>query len=362
VSARWRGPAIAVAVVAGLIFVAVLLGAATPGPRGPASSSYATSPRGAAAWAMLLERSGHRVTRLRVRLDDADLDPRATLVLLDPDAVADGEVAALDDFLRDGGSAVLGGAESDDDWLREAVPGVPRRRPVGDRSAEPLVPVAQTRGVRSIETAGDAAFGPGGRLLPVAGGRAGAIALAGGSGGGRVTVLADAAPVQNRFLGRADNAAFALNIAGGAGRPVVFAELQHGYGRTGLAALPARWKVALVLAALAALALMISRGRRLGPAEAPERELPPPRRAYVDALADALGRTHRPDAAAAPVRARARRAIAGRAGLPAEAPDAEVRAAALRLGLEDDEADAVLGTGPPVAAGAALARLQGGER
>jgi hypothetical protein len=143
---------------------------------------------------------------------------------------------------------------------------------------------------------------------------------------------------------------------------VVFSELHHGYGRTGLAALPARWKVALVLAVLAALALMVSRGRRLGPAEAPARELPPPRRAYVDALADALGRTRRPGDAAAPVRARARRTIASRAGLAAEAPDADVRAAALRLGLEDEEADAVLGTGPPVAAGAALARLHGGER
>jgi hypothetical protein len=143
---------------------------------------------------------------------------------------------------------------------------------------------------------------------------------------------------------------------------VVFSELQHGYGRTGLAALPARWKVALALGVLAALALMVSRGRRLGPAEAPDRELPPPRRAYVDALADALGRTRRPDDAASPVRARARRTIAGRAGLAADAPDADVRAAALRLGLEDEEADAVLGAGPPVAAGAALARLQGGER
>jgi hypothetical protein len=39
-----------------------------------------------------------------------------------------------------------------------------------------------------------------------------------------------------------------------------------------------------------------------------------------------------------------------------------VRAAALRLGLDDEEAGAVLGSGPPVAAGAALARLAGGER
>jgi hypothetical protein len=302
------------------------------------------------------------VTRLRRRLDDAPLDPGATLVLLDPDSVADGEVAALERFLRDGGSAVLGGAVADQDWVREAVLGVPPLRDTGDLRAVPLAPVAQTRGVRALAAAGDGAYVAGGRLLPIAGGRAGALALAGGTGGGRVTVLADASPLQNRLLGRADNAAFALDLAGGAGRPVVFSELHHGYGRTGLAALPTRWKVAIVLGVLAALALMVARGRRLGPPEARGRDLPPPRRAYVDALADALGRTRRPDAAAEPVRARARRTIAGRAGLTADAPDADVRAAALRLGLDDEEADAVLGSGPPVAAGAALARLAGGER
>jgi hypothetical protein len=362
-SARWRGPAIAAAVTVALIAIAVLLGAATPGPRGHESSSYATQPRGIAAWASLLERSGHPVSRLRTRLDDAELDRGATLVLLDPEGIADGEVGALNRFLQGGGSAVLGGAAADQDWVREAVVGVPRLRDTGgDETAESLVPVAQTRGVRTLAAAGDAAFAAGGRLLPIVGGPRGALALAGGSGAGRVTVLADASPLQNRLLGRADNAAFALALAGGAGRPVVFSELQHGYGRTGLAALPARWKVALVLAGLAGLALLVSRGRRLGPAEAPARELPPPRRAYVDALADTLGRTRRPDAAAAPVRARARRAVASRAGLAADAPDPEVRAAALRLGLDEDEADAVIGAGPPVVAGAALAQLRGGER
>jgi hypothetical protein len=107
---------------------------------------------------------------------------------------------------------------------------------------------------------------------------------------------------------------------------------------------------------------MVARGRRLGPPEPAARELPPPRRAYVDALAHSLGRTRRPGDAAAPVRARARRTIARRAGLPADAADDDVRAAALRLGLEEGEADAVLGAGDPIAAGTALARLQGGER
>jgi hypothetical protein len=362
-AARWRGPAIAAAVVAALIAAAVVLGAATPGPRGPGSSSYATAPHGVAAWASLLERSGHRVDRLRTRLDaPGALDLDATLVLLDPDSIADGEVAALRRFLRDGGSAVLGGGATDQEWLRRALPGVPELTGPGDKRVRAFAPVGQTGGVRALASAGEAAYDRGGRLLPVAGGPRGALALADGADGGRVTVLADASPLQNRLLARADNAAFALDLAGGTGRPVVFSERQHGYGRSGLGALPVRWKVSLVLAILAALAYMVARGRRLGPPEPAGRELPPPRRAYVDALAHSLGRTRRPGEAAAPVRARARRAIARRAGLPADAPDADVRAAALRLGLEAGEADAVLGGGDPVAAGVALARLSGGER
>ena len=356
--ARRRRPVIAAAVLVVLVVIAVLLGAATPGPRGPESSSYATSPQGIAAWATLLERIGHPIRRLRVRLDDADLDTEATLVLLDPDAVADGEVAALRRFMRDGGSAVLGGA-ADQAWVRRAVPGAPAAGGAGDRRAVVLAPVAQTRGVTALAATGDGAYGRGGRLLPIAGGPSGPLAVA---ASGRVTLLADASPLQNRLLAQADNAAFAVALAGAAGRPVVFSELHHGYGRTGLAALPARWKIALVLAVLAALALMVTRGRRLGPPEAAGPDLPPPRRAYVDAVAHSLGRTRRPAQAAAPVRARARQAITGRAGLAADAPDEDVRAAALRLGLDEREADAILGTGAPVAAGAALARLQGGER
>jgi hypothetical protein len=279
-AARWRRPAIAAIVVAALVVVAALLGAATPGPRGPESSSYATQPRGTAAWASLLARSGHPVTRLRRRLDDRPLPRGATLVLLDPNGIADGEIAALNRFLLDGGSAVLGGA-ADQDCLREALLGVPPLRGLaGDTDAEALVPVAQTAGVRTLRSAGDGVFANGGRLLPIAGGRRGALALAGGSGGGRVTVLADASPLQNRLLDRADNAAFALAVAGGAGRPVVFSELQHGYGRTGLAALPAQWKVALALA-VQDVALRLAEALRPKVA-GPFRDLPPER--FLEAL------------------------------------------------------------------------------
>jgi hypothetical protein len=105
-------------------------------------------------------------------------------------------------------------------------------------------------------------------------------------------LLADATPLQNAFLDRTDNAALALGLAGGPSRPVVFSESVHGYGTaTGLAALPERWKWALALAGLATVVMMWARARRIGPPDEIGRELPPPRVAYVDALAGILART-----------------------------------------------------------------------
>jgi hypothetical protein len=114
------------------------------------------------------------------------------------------------------------------------------------------------------------------------------VALA-GAGRGRVVMVADPSPLQNRLLARADNAALALALSGQG--PLTFVESVHGYGAaTGLAALPADAGWALILLAAAALALMAARGRRFGPPEAARRELAPPRAAYVDALATTLAR------------------------------------------------------------------------
>jgi hypothetical protein len=118
-----------------------------------------------------------------------------------------------------------------------------------------------------------------------------------------VLLLARSSPLQNRLLGRADNAALGLALAGEAGRPVVFVETVHGYGlASGLAAIPDRWLWVLGGLLVAALTWMLARGRRLGPPERERRELPPPRRAYVEALGAALARTRSPQAAGEVVR------------------------------------------------------------
>jgi hypothetical protein len=107
-----------------------------------------------------------------------------------------------------------------------------------------------------------------------------------------VVVLANPSPLQNRGLADADNAKLALNLAGPAARPVAFLESVHGYAEaTGLRALPASAKWALLGLLLSGVAFAWSRWRRLGPVERGEDdELPPPRAAYIDALAATLER------------------------------------------------------------------------
>ena len=173
------------------------------------------------------------------------------------------------------------------------------------------------------------------------GGPDGVLATVATVGAGRVLALADASPFQNRRLAQADNAAFAL-AAAGEGRPVVFAEAHHGYGRTtGLGAIPLRWRWALAGGFLAAIVWMWSRGRRLGPPDEIERFDPPARRAYVEAMAGALVRTRQPDVAVAPLQERARRRLAARAGLPPDAGEVDLRQAASQLPLAPGDLDAL---------------------
>jgi hypothetical protein len=335
--------------------------------RGPPSSSYTTGPAGLAAYAELLARYGHPVEHLRGDLTGIDLDPATTLVVLDAPELAGEEARRLRDFLAGGGRLVAGG-EGAGAWLDEVVDEPPRRSNRALRQAAPLARVPEVAGIRTVRAAGPGTWSHPGAGQPALGrpDRALAVVLS-PPGNGRLVALADASPLQNRLLGEADNAALGLGVAGEPGRPVRFAEGPHGYGRArGLGALPWRWRLALAGLAGATAMWLWARARRLGPPELEARPLPPPRRAFVDALAATLARTRRPGDATAPVRARARELVARRAGLAPDASAADLRRAATGLGLTGDEIDALMAEGGAggeeeiVAAGRALARLSGG--
>jgi Domain of unknown function (DUF4350) len=342
-----------------ILFVAatVAIDRYAPTPGGPEGSSYATAPEGAAAYAELLHRAGHAVSRIRTPLAERPPDPGSTLIVLDPEGVPRDEARAIGRFVRAGGRLVAAGASAD--WLAEVVDAPPVWVQSQGGAARVLVPVPETAGITAVD------FAEGGRwestagALPVMATPAGVTAAVADSGAGRAVLLADAAPLYNDRLARADDAAFGLAIAGPQRRQVAFLETVHGYGEeSGLAALPTRALWVLAGLALAALALVWSVARRLGPPEDEPQPLAPPRRDYVEAVAAGLAATgDRAGIADAAARG-ARRRLERRAGLRPGAAEPELHEAAARLGLDDAETAALLDDGDePLAAGRALAKL-----
>jgi hypothetical protein len=342
------------------------IGALLPAPSGPRSSSYATAVNGAAAYAELLQRAGHPVSRVRGRLDRAPLDAGTTLVVLDPDVIVAPEAAALKRFVASGGRLVIGAREPGT-WLREVIDHPPRWSGDGPRTARPAPEASsELAGVQTVRSAGDGSWLGQGSARPLLEGSGGTLAVTRAVGAGRLLLLADPSPLQNRLLDKADDAALGAALAGDRGRPVAFLESVHGYGGgRGLGALPGRWRWALAGLLLAVLLWLAAHARRLGPPELDGRQLPPARRTYIDALATLLARTGDVPRASAAVAAAARDRLLRRSALPAGADDEAVGAAARRLGLKPDEAQALMGTPSNEeearAAGRALALLERGR-
>ena len=302
-------------------------------PSGVAGSSYGTQRTGLAAAASLLTHYGHPVSRQRGSLAKTALDPAATVFVIEPQAITDDDDAALLAFASGGGRLVIGG--SDPFYLRRL-----RDRPPEWRSggAAAYVEIDPGLGARRVETAGRGSWQDPGSGTVLAHTADTALLTAERVGRGEILFLADTSPIENAYLARADDAAFALGLAGEATRPVVFAEGTHGYGAArGLGAIPTAWKLSLVILAAAAVVFAWSRSRRLGPPDRPARDLPPPRAEYVRALAVTLERARDPGTALAPMQEWARLQIARRAHLPGDASPEETDRAAITLGFSESE-------------------------
>jgi hypothetical protein len=331
-------------IVAAIVVVNLLLagiGRLTRGPSGPDSSSYSTTARGLAAYAELLQRSGHRVERVRDLPGERELDPRSTVVIADPGYLSASDDDALLTFLKRGGRLVAAGL--DDSSVQTLLGGSrPAAASGAPTTSHAIAPVLEISRVSTVRTQGRHAWRSTGPALPVLGDRGRTLLAVVQTGNGRGLLLADSSPLQNGLLDEADNAVLALALAGPRSRTVAFVESVHGYGRAiGLAAVPTRWWWALGGAVLGSLLYMLARGRRLGPPQLDARPLPPPRRLYVDSLANVLARTKTPAAAVAPLQAEIRRRLA-------HDPHA----------LEDPEIAAAL-HGDLLTAGRVLSRLAG---
>lgn len=365
-SARWRAGAVLVGVLVAFSALANLVEHLTPKPHGPRSSSYATSPEGLAAYASLLAEHGYPVRRVRDAPSERPLDPQDTVVLLDPGSVGPEDATALREFLLAGGRLVVGG-ESPESLVATLVEDPPEWVDTTTPVTEPIVPVPETAGVEDVVAAGPGLWtNETGQALPVIGAAdGGSIVAVASVGRGRAILFADASPLQNRLLDHADNASLGLAVAGARGRTVDFLESVHGYHpASGFGAIPWSWRFALGGLVVAALVLMLARGRRLGPPQAEGRELPPPRRVYVESLAAVLARTKQPDEAIEPIRAEGRRLLTLRAQGDGDDEDV-LRQVGRRAGLSDDEVGALLGAvrgkAGVLVAGGALAKLQTAE-
>lgn len=338
-------------------------------PGGRASSSYATAPDGVGAYAELLARNGHPVSRIRTAPSEQVLDPMTTVVVLDPFEILPEDGRSLRAFLEGGGRLVASEGFATP-WLGDLLDDPPTIGESASGIARPLLPIFP--GVQRVRHVGQDAWNDVGETEAALGDGEHVLVAFAEVGSGSVVLLADTSPLKNKLLDQADNAAFGLALAGEPGRTVQFLETVHGYGTSqGLGALPAQWRWSLAGLGAAALVYMVARGRRLGPPEEEARSLPPPRRAYVDSLAATLVKTNDPSAAAAPIRSAVRDNLALRTGLSRSAYDAgagddaayddELRTAATRIGIDPAVIEAALSTVTSnddlLAVGAALARL-----
>lgn len=326
------GITIAVLLLVAIIAITILDRATQSADRaGEQSAPRSTADNGLAAWIELLRTYGHDVS-VRSAEGLVTVDSDATIVVLDRDLDASATYAVAAHLTR-GGRLVAGGSESTL-WLDRTVDSAaPTWSPSGATRATPVGSLPGIDGISEVTTDGLGSWRELGDSEAILRGDANVIASVGGNGD--AVLLADTSMLDNRHLDEADNAAFSLQIVSAG--PVVIVEPAP--TATGFAAVPTGWKYGLVGLGLAFVLGAIAGGRRLGPPERSVRELAPARRRYVDALADSLGRTSRQ--ALEPLRRHARTAILRRAALPSDTSDADLDAAARRLGIPDDERSAL---------------------
>lgn len=362
---RWwtslsRSQRVVAAVLAAILAFNVVLsalGSALGGsPGGPVSSSYSTGTAGLEAYADLARVTGHDVVRLKETPRPRGLPPEATVVLADPRRVSDDDFEALSRFLEDGGRLVLLGEGSAP--LLQAASGAPVEwmafAPSDVLEVEPAAAGGgAAEGGETLGSVSRLAGDEGGRwvgtdLLDVVlvDAEGEAVVVSTPVSNGSVVAVADSALLHNANLAEEDNAALALELIGGADRPVYFYESVHGFGATGVDALPASWKWTAAGLVVALFIGLWWAGSRLGPPEPQARALRPARLDHVRAVAADLERVSTsPVDLVGPLLDANRSELGERLGVPADAAPAVWARAAEAGGL--DPAVVAAGTTSP---------------
>jgi hypothetical protein len=293
---RSRAGLVAMVFAGALLVAGLVQSASQPTPTdGPAGSSFATHGEGTAALVDLLEANGYNVVRERRALAEVPPPPGDTIVVVNGSDLSSEDEAALSTHAAAGGRIILVGSTRLD-FILDRSPTEFERTEEPARALLPVDGFGELTGVDARWVWRNA-----GSLVPVVGNSQGTLAGVESVADGTVVALADTSVIANAGLANADNALLAVRAIGEPTATVRFVEYIHGFTQpTGLAALPTRWKQALLVLALAGAVWLLARSRRFGPPEAASRSLAPPRSAYVDAVAATLD-SSRDAAASAPL-------------------------------------------------------------
>lgn len=260
-----RKLAIGLALLLALASLLAVFAVSTGGESGALPSSYSAGNSGTKAAYLLLGQMGYaprRWTENPRKL--VNLPPHATLILADPVPGDEGDVAAVQQFLRNGGRVVATGI-----GFAQFVP--QQRIHAGHPHFEwkeyrPQEPSELTRGINAIALAPKFYFDSEKSEAPFLDGDESPVTRF-SYGAGEVIWWSATDPMSNSGIRESDNAQLLLNSVGEAGRgPVLWDEYFHQGGKTvidSVLASPLRW--GLLQAALIGVLVCLTYSRQFGP-------------------------------------------------------------------------------------------------
>ncbi len=312
---------------------------------------------GASAWYAVLGELGYEVDERRSAFDDADdhLPETGTLITVAPNDVSGDELDAIEHWLATGSGRRLvvveptGGALGLIQASCGALPGCPRVDMVDTEMAiRPVAPAPETAGISQVGPAASSFFEMSEALvlygLDADPSRAFAVRYSPPGSTNTVIAVAESLPVLNEEIVVADNAAFAVAIAGPKDQPIFFDQFHHlPHKRPGVFGFlpgPVQWFLLQVIVAGVVWAISLAFG--FGP-PLPEPITPPRRRIeYVNALANAYEEADATGEALELLRFEIRDLLRHRLRASYEASDSDLIARAPEVGVPSDHAASVL--------------------
>jgi Domain of unknown function (DUF4350) len=328
-SGRARTSDLTILIVAGVVVVllAALSFAIAPGAGLPvlSGSSYTADLAGAKAAYLLLEELGYHVERSIEPLAALSRDPKRTvIVLVDPlGQPSKRDVAALRAFVENGGTVLAAGALTGLFVPQSHAVQSEQSGTITARTYHPAFPSPLTSGVPSIEMQPIVWRRTGPGWLPLFGTFDEPAVQLLHLGAGRIIWLASSDPLSNEHIAKPGHAQLLLNVMGAPGeRTILWDEYYHGFARSFwsyIVGTPIAWGIAQL--ALVSILALFTFARRRGPIRVSETVPRTSPLEFIDTMAGLYQRSHAASAAVATARARVRRLLASKAGLPSSSSD-----------------------------------------